>query len=397
MQFKLTWMPGRRRLLGKVWAAVALGVLSFSVIPGAFGDPFKDADLFSGKSMVQRSGDRRFFAGASFQVAPVKAVIQSVVKSQVDAYTKQNPDAAKVVDYVQYVDPAQVKAMADSGQIDQFKAQLKAELKAQGQLTPAQEAQVDQIDAKKLKMLAEVVAIYNETEPTTTFALEPFAGVIVGPAQITAMVPLAGFYTSKNERVVLGNPGIDVRLGHAFGATNRSIGFSVGGSAWAPLGSEDSDTIALSNVRASPRFLHDYFSWTGYGMVAAELAIFDVTLRGEFVEMHPFSDKDKDATPLNDLKTMRYFDTGAAILADLGLLGLSLEFDGLFNVSNAKSYNNTFFLTAGARFYLRKAMIGLAVQAPLAKAGDGERTPVGGINLGSPASFNAMLNAQLTL
>lgn len=393
MQFKPFPLPRQRRFL----ATLASAALIVAAIPSAFADPFKDGDLFAGKSMVQRSGDRRFFTGAHFQVAPVKAVIQSVVKSQVDAYTKQNPDAAKVVDYVQYVDPVQVKAMADSGQIEQFKAQLKAELKAQGQLTPEQEAAVDQIDSKKLKMLAEVVQIYNEPEPTTTFALEPYAGFIAGPMQLTAMVPLAGFYTSKNEKVVLGNPGVDLRFGHGFGRTNKSIGFSVGGSAWAPMGSEDSDTIALSNVRASPRFLHDYFSWTGYGVLAAEIAIFDFTLRGEYVEMRPFSDKNKDATPLNDLKTMRYVDTGAALLADLGLLGLSLEVDGLFNVSNAKSYNNTFFITAGARFYLRKAQIGLAVQAPLAKAGDGERTPVGGINLGSPASFNAMLNAQLTL
>lgn len=397
MLFQLSLWTLPRRHFGVGSALACLLSLHCAVIAPASAGPFKDADLFSGKSMVQRPDDRRFFAGANFQVAPVKAVIQSVVKSQVDAYTKQNPDAAKVVDYVQYVDPDQVKAMADSGQIEQFKAQLKAELKAQGQLTPAQEAQVDQIDAKKLKLLAEVVQLYNEPEPTTTFALEPYAGVIAGPLQLTAMVPLAGFYTSKHEKVVLGNPGVDVRLGHAFGAAHRAFGFSVGGSAWAPLGSEDSDTIALSNVRASPRFLHDYFSWTGYGILAAELAIFDLSVRGEYVEMRPFSSKNDDATSLNDVKIMRYVDTGAALLADLGFLGLSLEFDGLFNVSNAKSYNNTFFITAGARFYLRKLQIGLAVQAPLAKAGDGERTPVGGINLGSPASFNAMVNAQLTL
>lgn len=378
------------------WALVGAALLSLAAAP-AQADPFKDADLFSGKSMVQRSGDRRFFTGAHFQVAPVEAVVQSVVKSQVDAYTKQNPGAAQVVDYVQYVDPAQVKAMADSGQIDQFKAQLKAELKAQGKLTPEQEQAVDQIDAQKLKMLAEVVEIYNAPEPTTTFALEPYAGVIFGPAQLTAQVPLAGFYTSKDSKVVLGNPGVDLRLGHGFGRTNKSFGMAVGGSAWAPLGSIDADTIALSNVRASPRFLHDYFSWTGYAIVAAELAIFDFTARGEFVEMRPVSDKNKDATPLNDLKTMRYVDAGAAILADLGLLGLSLEVDGMFNVANAKAFNNTFFVTGGARFYLRKAQIGLAVQAPISKAGDGVRTPIGGVNLGSPASFNAMLNAQLTL
>lgn len=380
-----------------IWMALAVTTLAWLTAGPVQAEPFKDGDLFSGKSMVQRSSDRRFFTGAHFQVAPVKAVVQSLVKSQVDAYTKQNPGAAQVVDYVQYVDPVQVKAMADSGQVEQFKAQLKAELKAQGQLTPEQEKAVDQIDSQKLKMLAEVVSIYNEPEPTTTFALEPYAGVIFGPAQLTAQVPLAGFYTSKDSKVVLGNPGLDLRLGHGFGSTNKSIGFSIGGSAWAPLGSMDSDTIALSNVRASPRFMHDYFSWTGYGILAAELAIFDFSVRGEFVEMRPFSDKNKDATPLNDLKTMRYVDTGAAILADLGVLGLSVELDGMFNVANAKAFNNTFFITTGARFYLRKLQIGLAVQAPISKAGDGVRTPIGGVNLGSPASFNAMINAQLTL
>lgn len=363
----------------------------------AAADPFANADLFVGKTLKPSSSDRRFFTGAHFQVAPVKAVVQSVVKKKVDQYTAQNPEAKAVVDYVQYVDPKQVKQLADSGQVEQFKAQLKAELKAQGKLTPEAEQGIDQVDSQKLKALATIVEYYNAPEPTTTFALEPYAGFVAGPLQVTGQIPIAGFYSANKMNMVLGNPGADLRLGGSLGESGKAFGAVVGGSAWAPLGSEDSTTITLSNVLAAPRYMHDYMSWTGYGVIGAELGVVDIILRGEFVEMRPASDKNKDSNPLNDLRLLRYLHTGAGAVADLGALSASVEVDSTWNIKNMQSYNNSWLLTAGVRLNLRKVRVGAAIQAPLAKPGDGDAVPVGGVNLGSPASFNVLLNAQLTL
>jgi hypothetical protein len=248
-------------------------------------------------------------------------------------------------------------------------------------------------------MVADALKTYNQPEPTTTFALEPYAGFTAGPLQLTAQVPLAGFYNSRSTTLVVGNPGIDLRLGKTFGHSQASLGFVVGGSVWAPLGSVDSDTIALSNVLAAPRYLHDYLSVTGYGLVAAELGIFDLTLRGEYVEMRPYSDKNKDLNLFNDVRMMRYVHAGAGVLADVGVAGLSVELDSLFNLANAQDLHHTVLLTAGARLYLRKVLVGVAVQTPLSAAedSDGAGTMLGGVRLGAPADVNVLVNAQFSL
>ncbi len=371
--------------------------LTSAALP-ASADPFANGDLFVGKTLKPSSDDRRFFAGANLQVAPVEAVVQSVVKKKVAQYTAQNPAAAGVVDYVQYVDPKEVKKMADSGQIDQFKAQLKAELQAQGKWSPEAEQGLNQVTPEKLKMLATIVEYYNAPEPTTTFALEPYAGVNVGPVQLSAQVPIAGFYTeSKSTTMVLGNPGADLRIGGSLGGSGKAFGFALGGSVWAPLGSEDSSTITLSNPLAAPRYMNDYMSWTGYGVFGGEIGLVDFVARGEFVELRPAGKANSDSNPLNDLRLLRYLHTGVGAVADLGAVGVSLEVDSMWNIKNSKSYHNVWLVTGGLRLNLRKVRIGAAVQAPVAKPGDGDAVPVGGLNLGSPASFNVLLNAQLTL
>ncbi len=386
--------------LQPMWRACvcSLALVATAVAQPAAAAPFSGANQFVGKSVVPDGSSEHFFAGAHFQVAPVKAVIQSVVKKKVNEYAAKDPAAAQMVQYMQYVDAKQVKQFADSGQVEAYKAELKKQLAANGQtLTPEQTAQIDAIDSNKLKLLATMVQMYQDPEPTTTFSLEPYAGFIAGPVMVTAQVPIAGFHTSSKTTMVLGNPGLDVKLGQRFGNQGLAFAYTVGGSGWAPLGSEDSSTIVLSNVLATPRYMHDYASWTGYVILAAELAVFDIQLRGEYVEMRPVSSLNDDANPLNDLRLMRYVNGGASVSADLGLVGLSLALDGLFNVKNAKAYNNTFLITAGARLFLKKAQIGAAIQAPIAKPGDGDAVPVGGLNLGSPASFNVLLNAQLNL
>jgi hypothetical protein len=384
--------------------SLTLVVLLLGALPQrGVADPFVDGELFAGRSMVQSARDRGFFAGAKVQAAPVRAVVQSVVRSQVDKYAAQYPETKQVIGALDYVDTDQIRQLADSGQVEQFKQLVQAQMAARGvTMTPEQQQALNQVDSTKLNqlaMVADALKTYNQPEPTTTFALEPYAGFTAGPLQLTAQVPLAGFYNSRSTTLVVGNPGIDLRLGKAFGHSQASLGFVVGGSVWAPLGSVDSDTIALSNVLAAPRYLHDYLSVTGYGLVAAELGIFDLTLRGEYVEMRPYSDKNKDLNLFNDVRMMRYVHAGAGVLADVGVAGLSVELDSLFNLANAQDLHHTVLLTAGARLYLRKVLVGVAVQTPLSAAedSDGAGTMLGGVRLGAPADVNVLVNAQFSL
>jgi len=383
--------------LSRSVAAVAAAVVAVLAPFAAAAGPFSGADPFIGKGLVPDTGEEGFFAGAHLQFAPVDAIIHSVVKAKTADYTKQHPEAAPLVRYAGYVDPAQTKKMADAGQVDAYKAALRAEMKARGETpTPAQDVAIQAIDAEQLKKIAELSKILSNREPTTTFALEPYAGWRFGRLMATAQVPIAGFHTSTKDAMVLGNPGVDVRMGTQLGGTMRALGVAVGVSGWAPLGSDDADTIVLSNVLASPRYLHRYGSWTGYAAVGGELGVVDIVARGEYVEMRPSADKGAGTAPA-DNRILRYVNAGALATADFGLVGVQVAADGLFNVSHLPSYHNTWLITAGLRVFLRKIRIGLGVQVPLARPGQADAVPVGGVNLGAPAAYNVLANAQLRL
>lgn len=374
----------------------AMAVCLFGSGP-AHAEPFKHGDLFIGRTIKPSAKDRTFSAGAHFQVAPVKAIIQSVVKKNVDAFTATNPEAKQMVDYIQYVDTAKVREFADSGKIEEFKKMLKEEMTAQGQtLTPEQTKAIDAIDAKKLKAMADVIEIYNAPEPTTTFSLEPFVTLNLKPVQFTAQIAVAGFHTEKATSVELGNLGFDVKTGSTFGKSGAAFGWSVGASTFLPTGTADADVISLSNVLASPRYLHDYLTVSGYGIVGAELAVFDLTLRGEYVNMLPSSSKNDDKLKHNDVKGMSYVNLGLGILADLGVVGIVAELDGLLALNDhAKAMDNVWLATAGVRSYLGPVQLGLGVQLPLVSPDRGATMSVGGADLGDPADFNVLLDFQV--
>jgi len=358
--------------------------------------PFENGELFVGRTIKHSAKDRTFTAGAHFQVAPVKAIVQSVVKKQVDAYTAQNPEAKVLVEYIQYVDTEQVRALANSGQVEEFKKMLRAELKSQGKtLSPEQDAAINAVDAKKLTMLADIVDIYSEAQdkPTTTFSIEPYVAVNLKPVELKAQLGIAGFRTEDKTSIELGNLGFDLRTGDSYGPSGAAFGWTLGGSLWLPTGTDDADTIALSNPLAGPRYLHDFLSFTGYAVLGVELAMFDLTLRGEYVNMEPRTDKNKDKSTLNDIKPMRYMDLGFGLLADLGPVGITFEMDGLFNFKNAKALGGSWLTTLGVRGYLGPVQLGAAVQVPLVD-GDESYASFGGVNLGTPADFNLLLNAQ---
>ena len=374
----------------------AAAVLSLVAATPAAAGPFKDADLFSGRSMKMSMSDRKFFAGVHVQAAPVKAVMQSVVKKAVDAKLKTNPEAAPIVEYIQYVPTDDIKAAADSGQIDDFKAKMKAELQAQGKLTPEAAANIDQIDAQKLKTMAEIVELYNSPQEVLTFALEPYAGGIVGPVEASVRMPMAGAFTQEDgASFELGNLAVDLRTGTQHGLGPVGFAWTAGVTGYAPTASEDADAVALSNPLATPKFRSGYAGMSGYGLLGLDFTVVRLLARGEYTELRP-AEKVNSLDVLARVRpTMRYASAGGALQFDLGAVGLSAEVDHMINIEGADNLDGQWLATAGARFFLGPVHLGLAAQVPFALPQNTSDKPQNLV--GEPAAFNVIAQAMFRL
>ena len=351
--------------------------------------PFQNGDLFVSRSMKQDTGDRRLSFGANMQIAPVKALIKREVEKQVDKIAADNPEVKEVTEVLKDIDTEQLRALADSGELDNFKAMLKEEMKAQGKtMTPEQEQAIDAVDANKLKLLAEVVEIMNEPAEMLTFSLEPYATLNLSFMQMTAHVAIAGFNTDAGGTALqLGNVGLDLRFGDSYGDPGMAFGWSVGATGYGPTATKDAGMIALSNIMAAPRYFSEYATGAPYAMVGMDFAFLQVTLGGEYVHMVPVKD--------GSLQEQAWVHGSLGLLTYLKFIGISVEVDALFNVKNAEAMNQTVLLTGGLRFYLGFVHLGAAVQTPLVSPTAPDKGfDVGGVGTGQLADFNFLLNAQ---
>lgn len=352
--------------------------------------PFQNGDLFVSRSMKQDTGDRRFSFGANLQIAPVKALIKREVEKQVDKIAADNPEVKEVTEVLKDIDTEQLRALADSGELDSFKAMLKAEMeKQQGKPPSADQLKaIDAVDANKLKLLADVVEIMNEPSDMLTFSLEPYATLNLSFMQMTAHVAIAGFNTDAGGTAMqLGNIGLDLRFGDSYGDPGMAFGWSVGATGYGPTATKDANMIALSNIMAAPRYYSEYATGAPYAMVGMDFAFLQVTLGGEYVHMVPVKD--------DSLQEQAWAHGSLGLLAYLKFIGLSLELDALFGVKNAEAMDKTLLLTGGVRFYLGFVHLGAAVQTPLVSPTAPDKGfDVGGVGTGQLADFNFLLNAQ---
>ncbi len=372
---------------------LTLAVLAGLPAPQAQARPFKNGELFLGRSIKPSADDEFFSFGAKFSIAPVRAIIKSQVKKQLAEVAKENPEAAALQEHLKDVDTEQLRALANSGQLENFKAEFKKQLAANGgQLSPEQQAAIDAIDASDLKTVADVIDIMNDPDDTLTFALEPWVAFNFKYLRIMANVAIAGFSNENLDMpsLQLGNLGLELSTGLSHGSSTMSFGWTVGVRGYAPTGTEDSNILALSNITAAPRFFHEYATVSPFVVLGLDLAFLQWSIHGEYVHMLAVRKGDAD---LND---MAYVQAGTGILATLKWVGLSVELDGLFNVSNATAMGGTWMLTTGLRGYVGPVNLGAGVQIPLAQPGsDDAYYDMGGVSTGSPANFNFLVDAKM--
>ena len=380
--------------------AAAFAVVAWLAPDVAAARPFKDGDLFVGPSIKEHNNDRFFFGGARFQVAPVKALIQSEVKKQVDQIAADDEQGAAVKDVIQNLDTEQVRALADSGQLEEFKKMLKAEMEANGQqLSPAQQQLIDGLDENKLRLMADLVDMYNAPPETLTFSLEPYAGLNFKYGTLSARVAIAGFTNpeTKATALQLGNAGVDLHTGARHGNDRMAFGWTLGVTGYAPTGTEDSNRVALSNVLAAPAYLREYWSASPYLVLGFGLPFGEATLHGKYVYMHADPGRTPKAQATFE-KVMGYVHAGGALRANLGVIGGSLELDALVNVGQPAPINNVLLFTAGLRGYLKFMQIGAGLQVPLVAPDSSEQSVnMGGVAVGSISGYNFLLSAQFKL
>lgn len=384
--------PRPALILARRLALATVAALTALPLATATARPFQNGDLFVSRSVKQDTGDRRFSFGAHLQLAPVKALIKRQVEKEVDKIATDNPEVKEVTEVLKDIDTQQLRALADSGELDKFKEAMKEEMAAQGKtMTPEQEAAIDQIDENKLRLLADVVEIMNEPDDMLTFGLEPYATLNFSALQLTGMVAIAGFNSTKSgTSVELGNVGLDLRFGNRHGEPGSAFGWSVGVSGYGPTGTENANMIALSNIMAAPKYFHEYASGMGYAMVGMDFSFLQVTLGGEYVHMVPVR---KPAG--SDLQEMAYAHASLGLLGYFKFLGVSAEIDTLFNIKNAAAMDQTVLGTLGLRFYLGFVHLGAAVQTRLMAPDSPDKGfEVGGVGTGKMADFNFLLNAQ---
>ena len=361
--------------------------------------PFKKGDLFAGDSIKQAGSDRGFFSGVGFQIAPVKAVIQGQVKAKVDGIAGSSAEADQVRAIVGDLDTEQLRALANSGQLDQFKDMLKEELKANGSLDPQSEALIDGLDENQLRLMADLVDMYNAPPETLTFSLEPYVGYNWDWVGVSAMLPVAGFKNDLSsqlgtEVLQLGNAGLDLRLGHSYGIPGTAFGWTLGVRAYGPTAGADANAVALSNPLATPKYLHEYASGQPYLAIGMDFAVVEVTLRAAYTYMRAVRDLD----PISkENRKLGYLQTGAAARLNFGFACLSAELDGILAVGMRSPLGNAFLATVGTRTFLGPVHLGAALQVPWSiGTSDNASTTVGGVSVGSFASFNVLVDAKVS-
>ena len=352
---------------------------------------FKNGDLFVGKPIKQDSDDRTFAFGVGFSIAPVKALIKSQANKALDTYAASNPEAAALKDYIQYADTEQMRALADSGQLEAFKAALKDELKKNGgTLSADQEAQINAIDEGKLRTMADMIEIMQDPDDTLTFGIEPWVAFNLKYLQIKANIAVAGYNNTAGTSFQLGNLGLELSTGASHGPIGKTFGWTLGVRGYAPTGTTDANAMAIANVLTTPRFLHEYATVSPFGVLGLDFGIVQWTVHGEYVHML--------AVRTNDVsvKDMAYAQAGTGLLLYLNFVGVSVELDGLFDVNNAPMMSNSWLLTTGLRGYVGPLQVGGAVQIPLVQPGSkDERFNYGGVATGSPADINFLVQAQM--
>ena len=354
--------------------AVTAMLLVFLGAPPARAGDLKGSRLFVNKYMKYDTG-RKVGLGLHFSIAPVKAAEKAVLNGFCNKY----PASCDVLLAVaQRISPEDIRGKSG--------AALKEVLKNHPGLTAEQRAAVDTLPLQDLnspELVAHMLEIMQDPNTAITFSIEPFVEIYLGLVDLTVTVPMAGFASGGETDFALGNIGIDARFGHKWGKT-ISGGISYGLQLWTPTATEKANAMALANLLWSPRYFHEYMTFSPYFLAAVDL--YAVTLQANVGYNALVGVKGNPA-----FDDVHYLEYGFALaVTAIPYIVISAELSGLQDLKNGAAYQ-ALYLTSGVRVTARFVDIGVAAQVPLMQAGRSEYANFSGVSFGSPSDFNILL------
>ncbi len=350
--------------------------------------PFRDVDLFSGHSLRQSSKDRKIAAGVNLHFAPVPFVAAKALNQAAEKVSATYPDATQMVSVLKVANATRVHDLAVAQNVDGTKAQIQADFKAAG-VTPTADQQraIDNINANNIGSLADIAQVAATPSDALAFGIEPWFEYNFGTYDLTAYVPMAAFYSSKEgNSLELGNINLDFRAGSRKGYT-AAVGWTGGLSLYLPTGTEKANVLALSNALVLPKYLHEYVSVQPYGIIGGQLSFLTLMLRAEVTGMFAVRDN-----PL--YSTVVYANWGVSSVIRAVILDLVAEVDGLVNLYNAPGMQDI-FATAGARFHAGPVRFGAAARMPITSNPSSIYAQSFG-QLGNVAKVNFLLQGFMT-
>lgn len=369
-------------------------------LPAQARRPFEDSDLFTGHSIRQSSKDRKLAFGMNVHAAPIPFVARKALDSAVNGAKQAGyADAESLVSVLRKSDATKVHELAAAGNVDGVKAQLKSDLKKAG-VTPTadQTKAIDGISKDNIDQVSAISLVCiggtSGDDSAFVFGLEPWAEYNFGTYDLTGALPLAGIKNSDGTNFAVGNLSLDLRAGsrRSAGAAGiylpLAIGWTGGLNLYLPTGSADANKVALSNVLALPKYLHEYATVQPYGIFAAEASIIAFMLRLEFSHMQAMRGNPQ-------YSKVGYLNWGASTVIRAFIFDLVGELDGLVEMYNAPAMNDIYG-TFGGRLNVGPVRLGLGARMPLTTHKSAANDQSFGVSFANIAKLNVLLQGILT-
>ncbi len=375
---------------------LVLALSSVLATPAWARRPFQDTDLFSGHSIRQSSKDRKIAVGVNVHAAPIPYVARKSLDAAVAKAKGIYPDAAALVSVLEKSDTAKVNALASAKNIKGTQDQLRSDLAKAG-VTPtkAQTDAINNINSGNIDNVAAISLIAGgSADEAFIFGLEPWAEYNFGTYDLTASLPLAGFKNSDGSSFSVGNLSLDLRAGsrRSMGAAGVYLPFAIGWTGglnlYLPTGTSDANRVALSNVLALPKYLHEYATVQPYAIFGAEATILAVLLRLEYSHMQAMRGNPQ-------FSKVGYLNWGASAIIRAWVVDMVGELDGLVEVYNAPAMNDIYG-TFGARLNVGPVRLGMGARMPITTHSPSANDQSFGISFANVTKLNVLLQAILT-
>lgn len=361
--------------------ALSTGALVLLVAATVGAAPFENDDLFFGRAVKQSRETRVVEGGVRFEIAPVRAIS----KEAMGEFRAEHPELDPVFEYLQRVDPAVLADASAEG--------LRDALLALPGLTSGDRAAIDtafpegaaSADVQRAVDAVHLLApVLTEDEEAVSFALAPYVIVNLAPIAIALEVPMAGFVAGGDTDFTLANANLDLRFGHTFGES-IPVGLSYGFHSWFPTGGERADSLALANLLAAPRYLHQSLSFEPYVVGGVDFGFLYLQAHLGLVTLVPVREGPREDTSL-------LLGYGVSlVLQGWGIVALNVELAGAANLASAGDLA-TLSLGIGPRLNVFGFKLAAAVQIPFAVGEKRTYSTFGGAGVASPADINVVVS-----